>query len=298
SNVPGCALAIENVFIQAGFPAHVFQTILCDSKQVAEIIKSPVIKAVTLTGSEGAGAAVASQAGREIKKTVLELGGSDPFIILSDADLEQAAEVAVQSRMINSGQSCIAAKRFIVEEKVYDSFIKLFKAKVSRLIVGDPMDEATEVGPMAREDLAQEIMRQIKDSVQKGAEILVGGDRPALKGAYINPTILVNVKKGVPAYEEEIFGPVASIIKVKDVQEAIVVANDSSFGLGASIWTKDSVKARELARQIEAGSVFVNGMVKSDPRLPFGGIKKSGYGRELSYQGIREFVNIKTIWIK
>ncbi len=297
SNVPGCALAIESIFREAGFPENIFRTLMIKSSLVPEVIADRHVQAVTLTGSEPAGAAVASLAGRQIKKTVLELGGSDPFIVLEDADLQKAVEVGVQARMINAGQSCIAAKRFIVVESVLEQFEKQFTERMSSLQVGDPLNEKTDVGPLARLDLVDEIDRQVQESVQNGARLLIGGKRLSGGGCFYAPTVLTDVKKGMPVYEQETFGPVAAIIPIKDEDEAIAVANDSEFGLGASLWTQNIEKGQTLARRIRAGAVFINGMVKSDPRLPFGGIKKSGYGRELSHFGIREFVNIKTVWI-
>jgi succinate-semialdehyde dehydrogenase / glutarate-semialdehyde dehydrogenase len=298
SNVPQCSLAIEEVFIKSGFPEGVFQSLLIGSSKVEYLISNPVVKAVTLTGSEKAGSEVAALAGKYIKKSVLELGGSDPFIVLNDADIDLASSFAVKSRMINTGQSCIAAKRFIVVKEIAEDFTKRMVAEMSKLKMGNPMEEATEVGAIAREDLVQPLLDQINKSVVKGAKILLGGNRPAGNGAFLNPTVLTNVKPGMPAYEEELFGPIASVIIAEDEPDAIRIANDSKYGLAASIWTKDQKRGEKLARVIESGSVFINGMVKSDPRLPFGGIKNSGYGRELSIAGIHEFVNIKTIWIK
>jgi len=298
SNVPMSALAIEEIFQKAGFPKNIFRTLLITPKQVENVIENPKVKAATLTGSEYAGSMVASKSGKMLKKSVMELGGSDPFIILKDADLELAATTAVTARLFNNGQSCIAAKRFIVVDKVYDKFIKLFKEKMSAVIVGTPTKKETELGPIARKDLLFELHEQVVQSRKKGAEILLGGNILKRKGYYYSPTILTNVKKGMPAYEEELFGPVASVIKVKNEEEAIYVANDTQFGLGASLWTSDLKKAKKLAAKIDSGSVFINGMVKSDPRLPFGGVKLSGYGRELSHYGIKEFVNIKTVWIR
>ncbi len=297
SNVPGCALAIEEIFREAGFPEDLFRTLLIKSSMVPTVINDVRIKAATLTGSEPAGAAVASLAGRNIKKTVLELGGSDPFIVLADANLEKAATTAVQARMINAGQSCIAAKRFIVVESRVKEFEEQMTKKMADLKLGDPLEETTDVGPLAREDLVKEIERQVNASVAAGAKLVLGGKRRPGEGAYYLPTVLSGVKAGMAVFTEETFGPVATIIPVKDEKEAIAVANDSEFGLGASLWTSDIEKAKKLAREIQSGSVFINGMVKSDPRLPFGGIKRSGYGRELSHYGIKEFVNIKTIWI-
>ncbi|MBI3125867.1 MAG: NAD-dependent succinate-semialdehyde dehydrogenase [Ignavibacteriales bacterium] len=298
SNVPMSALAIEEIFSQAGFPQNVFRTLLIGSSEVEEVINHPKIKAATLTGSEPAGKKVAESCGKVLKKTVLELGGSDPFIVLEDADIDTAVKIAITARLINNGQSCIAAKRFIVVEKVYDEFEKKFVQLMEKIKIGDPMNPETELGPIAREDLLCELEDQVKRSTQSGAKILCGGKRIEREGFYFEATILANVLPGTPAYEEEIFGPVASLIKAKDEEEAIRIANDSEFGLGASLWTANIEKAKLLAARIEGGSVFINGMVKSDPRLPFGGIKNSGYGREISHYGIKEFVNIKTVWIK
>jgi len=299
SNVPGCALAIEETFRKAGFPKDVFRTLLVGSRQVDAIIENNLIKAVTLTGSTPAGSSVAKKAGEMIKKTVLELGGSDAYIIFADADLELAAETCVTSRLINSGQSCIAAKRFIVVEPIREKFVELFLEQMKVRKMGNPMDEDTEIGPQARHDLRDELHRQVTESIVKNAKCLLGGKIPDSKGAYYPPTVLIDVKKGMPAYDEELFGPVAAIIPVKDEDEAISIANDSVFGLGAAIFTRDIEKGERIAvNEIEAGSCFVNAFVKSDPRLPFGGIKISGYGRELSYFGIKEFVNIKTVFLK
>ncbi len=298
SNVPMSALAIEQVFLQAGFPQNVFKTLLIGSSQVSDVIKNPKVKAATLTGSEHAGKKVASDCGKELKKTVMELGGSDPFIILKDADLDEAIETAVTARLINNGESCIAAKRFIVVEDVYEEFEKKFVKKMKEIKVGDPMEEETELGPMAREDLLEELHDQVKRTIDKGAKLLCGGERLDREGYYYPTTVISNIQPGMAAYDEELFGPVASLFKVKDEEDAIRVANDSDFGLGASLWTNDLEKAKKLSHKIESGSVFVNGLVKSDPRLPFGGVKISGYGRELSHYGIKEFLNIKTVWIK
>lgn len=297
SNVPMCALAIEEIFEQAEFPRNLFRTILVDSSYVEELINHPKIKAVTLTGSDLAGKQVAQNCGKVLKKTVMELGGSDPFIVLQDANIELATKTAITARLINNGQSCIAAKRFIIAEKVFDEFEKKFVDLMMKVKVGNPMEQTTELGPIARKDLLFELESQVDKSVKMGAVILCGGKRINREGFFFEPTVLSNVKKGMPAYEEEIFGPVASLIKVKDEAEAIAVANDTQFGLGASLWTANIEKAKILASKIDSGSVFINGMVKSDPRLPFGGIKNSGYGRELSHYGIKEFVNIKTVWI-
>jgi succinate-semialdehyde dehydrogenase / glutarate-semialdehyde dehydrogenase len=297
SNVPRCALAIEEVFRRAGFPEGLFRTVLVDSGAVKGLIADPRIVAVTLTGSERAGRAVAEQAGHEIKKTVLELGGSDPFIVLADADLDVAARAAADGRLINSGQSCIAAKRFIVVEPVADRFLERFKSELAARRMGDPTARETQVGPQARVDLRDELHHQVEESVKRGARRLLGGEIPPGKGAFYPPTLLAAVDRGMPAFDEETFGPVAAVIRAKDEADAVRLANDSSFGLGAAIWTNDRARAERLAAQVEAGAVFVNGVVKSDPRLPFGGIKRSGYGRELSEYGIREFVNVKSVWI-
>ncbi len=298
SNVPMSALAIEEVFNKAGFPENTFRTLLIDSSLVKAVIENPLVKAVTLTGSEYAGKKVSEVSGRNLKKTVMELGGSDPFIILNDADLDTAVKTGVTARLINNGQSCIAAKRFIVVEDVYDEFESKFVDKMEKIIVGNPMDESTELGPLAREDLLLELNQQVQNSVKAGAKILTGGKRLERKGFYYPPTVISNVKKGMPAYNEELFGPVAIFIKAVDVNDAVRIANDTDFGLGASIWTNNIENAKKLATAIDSGAVFINGLVKSDPRLPFGGVKLSGYGRELSHYGIKEFVNIKTVWIK
>jgi succinate-semialdehyde dehydrogenase/glutarate-semialdehyde dehydrogenase len=297
SNVPRSALAIEAVFREAGFPPGLFSTVLVGSAAVGSLIEDPRIVAATLTGSERAGSTVARQAGSVLKKTVLELGGSDPYIVLADADLAAAARVAADARLINSGQSCIAAKRFIVVEAVADEFIRRFRDALGAQRMGDPFDRETQVGPQARIDLRDELHRQVEESVKRGAQCLLGGEIPAGKGAFYPPTLLAAVDKGMPAFDEETFGPVAAVIRAKDEVDAVRLANDSVFGLGASLWTRDLQRAARLAAEIEAGSVFVNGLVKSDPRLPFGGIKRSGYGRELSEYGIREFVNVQTVWI-
>jgi len=298
SNVPMSALAIEEIFMEAGFPKNTFKTLLIGSSLIKDVIDHPFVKAVTLTGSEPAGRQVASLCGAKLKKIVLELGGSDPFIILDDANIDEAVKTAVTARLINNGQSCIAAKRFIVVEKVYNEFEKKFVDAMSKVKIGDPTNKETELGPIAREDLLIELETQVNQSVEKGAVVLCGGKRINREGFFYEPTILANLTKRMPAYDDEIFGPVASLINAKDEDDAIKIANDSSFGLGASLWTLNISKAKELACKIESGSVFINGMVKSDPRLPFGGIKNSGYGRELSHYGIKEFVNIKTVWIK
>lgn len=298
SNVPRCALQIEEVFVKAGFPADLFRTLMIGSGKVDRVIENPFVKAVTLTGSDIAGRKVAAKAGQMLKKTVMELGGSDPFVVLADADLDEAAAVAAKARCINSGQSCIAAKRFIVEVPVYDAWLAKFKAAMAALVVGDPLEESTQVGPQAREDLMLELHGQVQASVARGAKLLLGGAPLERPGYFYPPTILAEVKPGMAAYHEEFFGPVASVIRVKDAEEAVAVANDTPFGLGGSVWTGDVARGEALAGRIEAGAVFVNGLVKSDPRLPFGGMKISGYGRELSHYGIKEFVNIQTVWIR
>ena len=299
SNVPQSALYIEEVFRDAGFPEYSFKTLIISSKQVNAILDNSIVKAATLTGSEYAGAAVAARCGEKIKKTVLELGGSDPYIVLEDADVELAVEQCAFSRLMNAGQSCIGAKRFIVLEEVYDAFLKKFKEKMSAAIMGDPMNDDVDLGPMARHDLRDEVHQQVEQSIKAGAELLLGGQVPDNDGAYYPATILTNVKPGTPAYDDEIFGPVASVIKVKDEDEAIRIANDTQFGLGACVFTQDIERGERIAKEeLEVGCAFVNQFVKSDPRLPFGGTKISGYGRELSYYGIREFVNIKTVYIK
>jgi len=299
SNVSGCALAIEEVFSEAGFPEYLFRTILVPSSQMEGVIKNEKIKAVTLTGSVSAGKAVAKTAGSVLKKTVMELGGSDPYVILEDADLEMSTETCVTARLINGGQSCIAAKRFIVVEKIYDSFKKLFFEKMKSKKMGDPFDESNYIGPQASIILRDELHTQVEKSIELGAELLLGGKVPEIKGAWYPPTVLSNVKKGMPTYDEELFGPVAALIKAKDETDAIEIANDSIFGLGAAVFTQDLKRGEKIAKdKLQAGCCFVNTFVKSDPRLPFGGIKESGYGRELSSFGIREFVNIKTVYIR
>jgi len=298
SNVQGCALSIQHVFRQAGFPKNVFRSLLMGSGQVDDVIENPLVKAVTLTGSTPAGQAVAKKAGKVLKKTVLELGGSDPYVILSDADVEAAARTCVTSRLINSGQSCINAKRFVVVASQRERFEQLFVEQMKAAIVGDPMKEETEVGPQARADLRDELHDQVERSLAEGARCLLGGSIPEGPGAYYPPTVLTDVRKGMPAFDEELFGPVAAIITVPDDDAAIQVANDSNFGLGAAVFTADLERGERIATEdLEAGCCFVNAFVKSDPRLPFGGIKQSGYGRELSHYGIREFVNIKTVYV-
>ncbi len=298
SNVPQCALAIEEVFKKAGFPANVFRTLMISAKQVQSVVEHPVIKAVTLTGSEPAGRQVASQAGANLKKSVLELGGSDPFVVLDDADLEHTVKNAVISRFMNAGQSCIAAKRFIVVNSIADEFLQQFKTAAEALKTGDPMDTATTLAPLARGDLRDELHQQVTDSIAAGARIVTGCEPVAGPGAFYQPSILADIKPGMRAYEEEFFGPVALVIVAEDESDALRIANDSRFGLGGSVWTRDTQRGEAFARKVQAGSVFVNGFVKSDPRLPFGGIKASGYGRELSHHGMHEFVNVKTVWIR
>ena len=299
SNVTGCALEIESILQDAGVPKNVFRTLLTDNDGAQQVIENDNVKAVTLTGSTRAGKAVAETAGSQIKKTVLELGGSDPYVVLEDADVEKAAETCVTSRLINSGQSCIAAKRFIVVKEVYDAFESAVLNIMKEKKMGDPLqDEDVDLGPQAREDLRDGLHEQVTKSIDAGAKCLLGGEIPDRDGSYYPPTLLKNVKPGMPAYEEELFGPVASLIKVDDEAEAIAVANDSEFGLGAAVFSEDIDRARKIAAEkIQAGCCFVNAFVKSDPRLPFGGIKQSGYGRELSHYGIKEFVNIKTVYI-
>ncbi|SFP82521.1 NAD-dependent succinate-semialdehyde dehydrogenase [Hymenobacter arizonensis] len=297
SNVPQCALALEAIFHDAGLPPACFRTLLIETDQVEKLLTDDRVRAATLTGSEGAGAAVAAIAGAQIKKTVLELGGSDAFIVLADADLELAAKTAAQSRMINSGQSCIAAKRFIVEKPVVKDFISLMKTHLLAMRPGDPLDESTQYGPLARPDLADELTSQVEESVDQGARVELFGGQAKPGTALFRPMILSNIKPGQRAYAEELFGPVALVLEAKNADDAVRLANDSRFGLGAAVWTADAKKGEAMARQIESGAVFVNGLVKSSPELPFGGVKKSGYGRELSYLGIREFVNQKSVWI-
>lgn len=297
SNVPQCALALEKIFHDAGLPPACFRTLLIGTDLVEKLIADDRLKAVTLTGSEGAGASVAALAGQHIKKTVLELGGSDPFIVLADADVALAAKTAAQSRMINAGQSCIAAKRFIVEKPVLKEFISQLKTHLLAFRPGDPLDEATQYGPLARPDLADELTGQVNDSILQGAKVELYGGQAKPGTALFRPMILSNVKPGQRAYVEEFFGPVALVLEAKNAADAVRLANDSRFGLGAAVWTKDPKKGEEMARQIESGAVFVNGLVKSMSEMPFGGVKKSGYGRELSYLGIREFVNQKSVWI-
>ena len=298
SNVPRCALAIEDVFRRAGFAEGVFQTLLVGSGAVAGILDDPRVKAATLTGSTPAGSSVAERAGKRLKKTVLELGGSDPFVVLPSADVEAAARTAVKARVLNNGQSCIAAKRFIVHEAVADAFTEVFVREMAALKVGDPLDEATDVGPLATESIRDEVAEQVRKSVDAGARVLTGGTVPDRAGWYYAPTVLTEIPKSAPAYHEEVFGPVALLFRVPDADAALAMANDTVFGLGSSVWTNDEAERRRFVDGIEAGMVFVNAMVASDPRLPFGGVKESGYGRELAGVGIREFVNVKTVWIE
>jgi succinate-semialdehyde dehydrogenase/glutarate-semialdehyde dehydrogenase len=298
SNVPQCALAIEEIFRLAEFPENAFQTLLMGSDQVELALDNPRIVAATITGSAAAGSAVASASGERFKKTVLELGGSDPFIVTPSADLDEAVRTAVKARVINNGQSCIAAKRFIVAEEIADEFERMFVEAMESLKVGDPMDETTDVGPLATADILETLEEQVQESVAQGARILTGGERLMRAGNYFAPTVLTDIPTNSPAYIEELFGPVASLFRAGDLDEAIRLANDTTFGLAASAWTNDDEERDRLIDEIEAGLVFINSMVASDPRLPFGGVKSSGYGRELSREGIREFVNIKTVSIK
>ena len=295
SNVPQCALAIEDIFRRAGFIDGAFQTLLVGSDAVEQIIADPRVAAVTLTGSEGAGRSVASAAGKSLKKSVIELGGSDPFVVMPSANLEAAVSTAVTARMINNGQSCIAAKRFIVHEKIYDAFLAKFVPQISALRIGDPMDEAIELGPVATAAIRDELDAQVKASVAKGAKLLTGGKKLDRDGWFYAPTVLVDIPSDAPAARDELFGPVASVFRAKSLDDAISIANGTSFGLGASAWTSDAAERNRFIAEIESGLLFINGMVVSDPRLPFGGVKNSGYGRELGEFGIREFVNIKSV---
>lgn len=297
SNVPQCALAIEEIFRRAGFPEGCFQTLLIETEHVRRVIEDPRVMAVTLTGSTGAGSAVASAAGKQIKKSVLELGGSDPFIVMPSADLEAASRTAVKARTINNGQSCIAAKRFIAVGAIADEFERRLVAGMQVLVVGDPMDPATDVGPLANEAQVRALTDQVERSVRAGARLLTGGHPLDGPGYFFAPGVLTNVTPDSAAYREEIFGPIALLFRARDIDEAIRIANDSPFGLGSSAWTKDEGERDRFIGDLEAGMVFINGMVASDPRLPFGGVKQSGYGRELSVNGMREFVNTKTVWI-
>jgi succinate-semialdehyde dehydrogenase/glutarate-semialdehyde dehydrogenase len=297
ANVPQCALAIEEIFCRAGFDEGIFQALLIEAEQVEKIIVDPRVKAVTLTGSEKAGSAVASTAARHIKKSVLELGGSDPFIVMPSADFESALMTAVKARTINNGQSCIAAKRFLVADKIYNEFVRQFVERMRMLRIGDPLDETTEIGPLATEQIRDRVHEQVQQSIAAGAKLLTGGNRVHGSGFFYEPTVLVDVPVDSPAYREEVFGPVASLFRVRDAADAVAIANATSFGLGASAWTNDRTEQELFTSELETGMVFVNAMVASDPRLPFGGVKRSGFGRELGAAGIREFVNTKTIWI-
>jgi succinate-semialdehyde dehydrogenase/glutarate-semialdehyde dehydrogenase len=297
TNTTRCALEIERIFAEAGAPEGSFGTLLVPGKEVGKIVEDPRVAAVTLTGSEGAGVAVARTAGEQLKKCVLELGGSDAFVVLADADLEAAAAKAVTARFQNNGESCIAAKRFIVEQTVYDEFLSRFAERAAAQIVGDPMNERTQLGPCARQDLRETIHEQVSSTLAAGARLLTGGHVVEGRGFFYEPTVVGGVEPGMAMFDEEVFGPAAAVVRASDRDRAIALANNSRFGLGANIWTRDVALAERLAGQVEAGSVFINGMVASDPRLPFGGVKKSGYGRELSTFGIHEFVNIQTVWI-
>lgn len=298
SNVPRVALAIEDVVRRAGFPEGAFQTLLIGSSQIENLINDPRVRGVTLTGSEGAGRMVGSQAGRAIKKSVLELGGSDPFVVMPSADLDAALDSAVTSRMLNNGQSCINAKRFIVHERVYEEFERRFVEKVEALNLGDPMDEDTDMGPLAMQGILEDVEDQVQKTVEAGARVLTGGERPDMAGNYYRPTVLTDVPKGTPARGDEIFGPVASLFRVGGLDEAISLANDTPFGLGASVWTTDPTERERFIDEIESGMLYVNRLVESTPEVPFGGVKNSGYGRELSHFGIQEFTNAKTVWVE
>jgi succinate-semialdehyde dehydrogenase/glutarate-semialdehyde dehydrogenase len=303
SNVPQCALAIEDIFRRAGFMEGAFQTLLTGSDAVQAVLEDPRVAAATLTGSEPAGRSVASIAGKQIKKTVLELGGSDPFIVMPSANFEEAVNTAVKARTINNGQSCIAAKRFIIHDQIYDRFEGEFVAAMKKLRVGDPLDEKTDIGPLATEQILNDLDQQVSQSARAGAKILTGGQRMKLdgdlaRGNFYEPTVLAEIPRTAPAFHDELFGPVAALFRISTIDEAIALANATTFGLGSAAWTNDQKEQQRFIADIEAGSVFINGMVASDPRLPFGGVKHSGYGRELSEFGIREFVNIKTVWIR
>jgi len=297
SNVTGCALAIEQVFRASGFPAASFRTLLLGGAAMEPVVLDDRVAAVTLTGSEAAGSSVGALAGRGIKKTVLELGGSDYFIVLADADLEAAAEIGVKSRYQNAGQSCIAAKRFIIEESIYDRYVALFVEKARALKVGDPMLRDTRIGPLARHDLRDDLATQVRDTVAAGGKLLLGGEPIAGRGAYFAPTVVGEVQRGMRMADEETFGPAAAMFRARDVEDAVALANSSRYGLGGNLWTRDLARAEQLAGRLQSGNCFINGMTASDPRLPFGGVKKSGLGRELSVFGIREFVNVQTVWI-
>ena len=297
-NVPQCALYLEDLFRRAGFAPGVFQALLIEAEQVPAILDDPRVIAATLTGSERAGSAVAGQAGRNLKKTVMELGGSDPFIVMPSADLDASVQTATKARTLNNGQSCIAAKRFLVHESIADEWTRRFVAAMGALTVGDPMDPATDVGPLATPSILDALASQVERSVAAGARVLLGGHRVNDVGNFYAPTILTDIPKDAPAYHEELFGPVALLLRVRDMDDAIALANDTPFGLGSSVWTNDATEQSRFINEIEAGMTFINSMVVSDPRLPFGGIKNSGYGRELSEHGLREFVNMKTVWVK
>jgi succinate-semialdehyde dehydrogenase/glutarate-semialdehyde dehydrogenase len=297
ANVPQCALALEQLFCRAGFEEGIFQTLLIESEQVERLIVDPRIKAVTLTGSEGAGSAVGSAAAREIKKSVLELGGSDPFIVMPSADFGLAVSTAVKARTINTGQSCIAAKRFFIADKIYDEFLDKFVEQMSSLKVGDPFDDAIDIGPLASEQILNGVHEQVQKTIAAGAKLLTGGNRIAGAGFFYEPTVLANVPQDSPAFREEVFGPVAAVLRVRDAEEAVELANNSRYGLAASAWTNDQIEQELFVSELESGMVFINAMSASDPRLPFGGVKRSGFGRELGASGIREFMNAKTIWI-
>ncbi len=297
-SVPQCALALEAIFRECGLPEGVFTTLMIETDLVADVIASPHVHAVTLTGSEATGRKVAALAGQHLKKCVLELGGSDPFIVLHDADLELAVDTAVTARFLNCGQSCIAAKRFILVPQIAEEFLRRFKTRVEALKLGDPMDDATQIGPMARRDLRDALHRQVADSLAQGAVAVTGCEPDEREGFFYRPSILDRVTPKACAYHEELFGPVAIVIRAADEQDALRIANETRFGLGSSIWSRDTARAEQLAAHIQAGCTFINGMVKSDPRLPFGGVKASGFGRELSWQGMLEFVNTKTVWIR
>ena len=297
SNVPQCALAIEEIFRDAGFPAGAFQTLLIGANEVEGILNDARVVAATLTGSEPAGRSVASIAGKQIKKTVLELGGSDPFIVMPSANLNEAVTIAVKARTINNGQSCIAAKRFIVASEIYEEFERRFVSEMQKLKIGDPMEDSTDIGPLATPQIVNDLDEQVKRAVASGARVLTGGNKLNRPGNFYEPTVLVNVDLNAPVSCEEIFGPVAMLFRASNIDEAIRIANATTFGLGSAAWTNDSKEQAQFIDELEAGCVFINGMVASDPRLPFGGVKSSGYGRELAQFGIREFVNIKTVWI-
>ena len=297
SNVTGCSLAIEKLFLDAGFPRGVLGAIVVPGSEIDKIIADRRIVAVTLTGSDATGSAVAATAGKHLKKTVLELGGSDPFIVLADADLDLAADFAVRARFQNTGQSCIAAKRFIVESAIYDDFLERFVTRAKSLAFGDPSDRNNKLGPMARGDLRDGLFKQIEETASRGGRIATGGHKPSRKGYFLEPTIVTDVLPGMPMFEQETFGPAAAVVRARSAEEAVAIANDSQFGLGGNLWTRDLERAKRLAGDMETGNVFINGMTASDPRLPFGGVKRSGYGRELSEFGIHEFTNIQTVWI-